>query len=108
MVKKKTILSLFGGSQVNKVLANMEETLNDINAKLDELRELDKGSKFLAILGWLLMGFSGGGMLTIAVMFKQRTSLTDYAIVFFLSSIIVTLMITGFALAHKGLTGDWL
>jgi hypothetical protein len=108
MVKKKKILNLFGGSQVNKVLANMEETLNDINAKLDELRELDKGSQFLAVLGWLLMGLGGGGMLTMAVIFQNRTSLTDYLIFFSLSSVIVTLMITGFALAHKGLTGDWL
>lgn len=95
--------------QLNKALVEIEETLNEIDGKLNDLRELDKGSKFFAILGWLLMGFGGGGLLTIAVLFKNRAaSLLSYVLVFIISTALITLMVSGFALAHKGLTGDWL
>ncbi|MBD3312039.1 hypothetical protein GF352_01115 [archaeon] len=95
--------------QLNKALGEIEETLNSIDDKLNDLRELDKGSKFFAVIGWLMMGLGGGGLLTIAVLFKDSImGFLSYVWVFIVSTILVTVMISGFALAHKGLTGDWL
>ena len=107
-MKKGIVIKKTKSPQLNKVLTDIEETLNGIDDKLRELRELDKGSKFIALFGWMLMGFGGGGLLTIAVLFKDQATLLSYIIVFLLSSLMVTLIISGFALAHKGLTGEWL
>ncbi len=106
--KKSIELRKTKSPQLNKALINIEETLNDIDDKLNELRELDKGSKFFAILGWLLMGSGGGGALTLAVTFKDVTNPVSYAIFFIMASLITIIMIAGFMMSHKGLTGDWL
>lgn len=105
---KKIELKKTRNPQLNKALDEIEETLNEIDDKLRELRELDKGSKLFAILGWLFMGFGGGGLLTIAVLFKDQGGWLSYLIVFLTSSLMIVVMVTGFAMAHKGLTGDWL
>ena len=39
---KRIVLRKTKNPQLNKALASIEETLNDINDKLEELRELDK------------------------------------------------------------------
>ncbi len=94
--------------QLNKALVNIEDTLNGINDKLEELRELDKGSKFFAVLGWLLIGLGGGGLLTMATAYRNINELLWYVVLFFMSSLLVIIMLTGYMLSHKGLTGDWL
>lgn len=93
---------------LNKALTDIEETLNAIDDKLNDLRELDKGSKFFALIGYLLIGLGGGGLLTIGIIFQNAFLITDLIILFIMSSLLVLLMIGGFMLAHKGLTGDWL
>jgi len=108
MKKKRVVLKKSKNPQLNKALVDIEETLNDIDDKLEELRQLDKGSKFFAIIGYLLLGLGGGGILTIAVLFANATSLSSILIFFFSSFLLVLTMIAGFMLAHKGLTGDWL
>ena len=105
---KKIILRKTRNPQLNKALINIEETLNDINSKIDELRMLDKGSKFFAGLGWLLMGFGGGGLLTVLVNFKNNFDAGTLLIKFLLSSLLIIIMIAGYMLSHKGLTGNWL
>ncbi len=105
---KRIVLRKTKNPQLNKALASIEETLNDINDKLEELRELDKGSKVFAVLGWLLMGMGGGGMLTMAIAYKGSNDPMTYLALFFASSLLIIIMIAGFMLSHKGLTGDWL
>ena len=92
----------------SKALHNIQETLNDIDVKLDELRELDKGSKFFVIAGYLLMGLGGGGLFTVMMWFRDKTALLDILFEFITASVLIVTMIGGFMLAHKGLTGDWL
>ena len=108
MDKKRVVLKKSKSPQLNKALVDIEDTLNDIDDKLEELRQLDKGSKVFAIIGYLLLGLGGGGMLTIAVLFANATSLASILTFFFSSFLLVLTMIGGFMLAHKGLTGDWL
>jgi len=89
----------------NKLMKDVQETLNDINDKLSELINLDKGSKTFIIIGWLLMALGGAGLIVIGIM--SRT-VTNYVLYFISSFLIILAMITGFSLAHKGFTGDWL
>ena len=108
MKRKKIVLRKAKSSQLNKALLNIEDTLNDIDAKLLELRELDKGSKLFVFIGYLLIGLGGGGSLTAAVFYRSRTSLIDILSLFGFSFFFILLVIGGYTLAHKGLTGDWL
>jgi len=108
MKRKGVKLKRTRSKQLNKALVNIEETLNDINDKIYELRDLDKGSKFFAIIGYLLMGLGGGGLLTIAVIFRGQRTLLAYLSLFGSSFVFILIMIGGFMLSHKGLTGDWL
>ena len=105
VLKSNCIKHLLMSAQTSKVLMNIQGTLNEINEKLSELRELDRGSKSLTIIGLILIGLSGGGLITLTTIFK---SIKDYLALFASSTLLVLLMIAGYMLAHKGLTGDWL
>ena len=61
MRRKKIVLRKTKSPQLNKALLSIQDTLNDIDSKLFELRELDKGSKLFVIVGYLMMGLGGGG-----------------------------------------------
>lgn len=105
---KKVVLKKTRSPSLNKALTNIEETLNGINDKVDELRMLDQGSKFFAGIGWLLMGLGGGGLLTVLTNFRNDFNPSTLAIEFLLSSLLIIIMIAGYMLSHKGLTGSWL
>lgn len=54
------------------------------------------------------MGFSGGGLMTVAAIYRGINNIND-SLVLFLSSFLMSLIaVCGFMLAHKALTNEWL
>ena len=93
---------------VKRAIEEVQETLEDINVKLKELTALDKGSKAFAICGWILMSLSGATLITVSNFYLGSKEFLNLMIYFMIAMISIIFMFTGYSLAHKGLTGDWL
>lgn len=90
----------------DETIKNIWETLVDVNQKLDELKKLEKGNKFLVILGWLMM-CSSGAVLFLLMQFAILTNSINI-IGFFGAFVGIGILMLGYSFAHKGLTGFWL
>lgn len=88
---------------INKLLVDLKETLDDVNDKITELKSLSKGSKLFVIVGWFLMSAASA---IIAYMSLERG--IGGLRIFLITMPMVALIMIGYALAHKGLTGAWL
>ncbi len=86
---------------MHKMIYDITATMEDVSEKLDELNQLSKGSKLFVVLGWLLMS---SGVASGAYIFNRISGW----LMFVLMMVLVSLMMAGYSLAHKGLTGDWL
>ena len=93
---------------VKRAITDVQETLKDINVKIKELTALDKGSKAFAICGWLLMSLSGATLIAVGEFYRGAKDFLGLMIYFLIAMISIIFMFTGYSLAHKGLTGDWL